>query len=252
MKHQGTVLVQGFVFLLALLLGNLPVFADSKGMPFILNYERRTLDSPPQLELLRYAFQQGLTLLQGNYATLYIDYAHLNLYRYEKDSDRCVRFPLHDPAAPPADQVKGSEILTRKIFEIGKVKVNREARKRENIQGYSCQQNIVVFGPDIQRLRTMVTPTVEQYGQSFQPVIAKVWATASLEGMDDLVYLAHTYEPVFQANPLLRQLDPLGLLLKLQGVPIRSRHSRGQETLKEARWGQEGEVIVLPSACQSP
>ena len=211
-------------------------------MPLTLVYERS--DGSASTSQVEVTIQAAMTRLDDRDRTIFIDYGHRRLYRQEKGSRDCVVYPLR------SSQDETGNILSDKIKEMAKVAVRQDPTGARTIDGYPAKLARVLWGPGLERARTAVSPEVQQYGLSFTPLWGELWYTASLPGTDQLFRLASQYAPLYAANPLLRRLDPLGLLAELGGVVIVARYGPRHDRLREVRHGDvEAQRMVPPLSC---
>lgn len=223
-----------------------PSQGEENVMPLTLAYKRT--DSSNRASQLMVTIQAGMTRLDDNERTIFIDYGHRRLYRLEKGSTTCIAYPL-----PNFQHHEHSIIREKMIEELAKIQVQQEGAVEQTILGYPAKQAKILWGPGIERRRTAAPQAVEQYGLRFTSLWGKVWYTSDLPGSKELFRLANEYAPIFQQNPLLRRLDPLGLLAELGGVAIMQQYALHQDILKEVRRGSsETQRMELPVSCSGP
>jgi hypothetical protein len=100
----------------------------------------------------------------------------------------------------------------------------------------------------------MVAPTLRHYGQDFPVTNGHYTVNGNLAGLADLLVLSAGHRRIFQDYPLLRRIDPLGLVDLLEGFPVRieeiSPAAVISSTLSLAPRPVAGEAVsVLPQDC---
>lgn len=78
----------------------------------------------------------------------------------------------------------------------------------------------LVFGSLLNRLKTVVSPSLERFGMLFVPHRERVTVLQNHPQQEKLRNLSLANEHVFQNDPLIRQIDPLGLLLISGGLVV--------------------------------
>jgi hypothetical protein len=194
-------------------------------------------------------FEWGMTSVEREGHTDFIDYTHLVLYRYSPTSEECRSYKLRAPGLQAGDMTIEDQVLYAKAQEIGYVEVLKVATHETLIRRYPVQAKKIIWGGKAAARRTAAEPALIMYGQLFAPAVEDYSVTTVIDRIDDLFRLAASHEAIYRANPLLRRLDPLGLLGGLQGIPVRIEAEDYVEELNDIRYGVSGE-IVLPDGCR--
>jgi hypothetical protein len=242
--------IRGALLAVMVCMTSSPLYGKDHPITLTLVYERVFADErlPPQR--VSSTMQPGMTRLTDSEKTVFIDYDHLRLYRWDGGSGKCSGYALQNPAAMPSGHDTARDIRRKMIEEIGKPAVQKMESGPKSILGYPSAQYSIIWGVAVERLRTAVTPVIEQYGLSFTSRLGELWVTANLEGYADLAGLADHYTTIYAANPLLRQLDPLGLLPLIEGIPVLQQYDQIRDSLQEIRQGtDDADRIVLPDSC---
>jgi hypothetical protein len=243
-------LVQGFIIISVL--GILPLSGIAKeGTVVTLLYDHKILD-PGVVSTARFAkynFSRGMTSVEREGRTDFIDYTNLVFYRYFQTSEECRSYRLLPSEIAVSDLSIEEQALYAKAQKIGSVEVVNVETKENRIRRYPVQDKKVIWGGHAAAQRTATEPSIVMYGQFFTPTVEDYAVTTVIDRIDDLFRLAASHEAIYKSNPLLRRLDPLGLLGGLQGIPVRTRGKDFVEELSDIKYDGAGEIL-LPENCR--
>lgn len=203
-----------------------------------------------------YTYWPGVTRIELPDCTYFIDYRQMKLYRYDNDEQKCVMYTLDFvelyESTRDVEQSANQLVMREKARQLGSATV-KPAKTSENVfNGYPVHDVRLVWGGAAMMKRTAVTPFVTQFGMKFLPEIRNYRVTSEIDGLDDLFYLAASYESIYTANPLLRRIDLLGVVKQLQGVPVMIANGGYKEILQDmSRSGEKDSVFVLPVSCKT-
>ncbi len=151
-----------------------------------------------------------------------IDYALPTLYRFTKQSTACEKYALEDPGSeyPAAGDspVSQQDHLCRLL---GSIRVSPSSETGE-VAGFKAKKTQVYFGADIRMFQMLAPPVLTVLGQNFTERQVNYMIRQDVPHFAILKDLAGHHEPVFQANPLLRQIDPVGLINVLNGFYVQA------------------------------
>jgi hypothetical protein len=205
-------------------------------------------------ETVTFAVSAHLSSVTQKEETVYIDYEKLRLYRYSRKNNSCESFPLNDPAKTPGQPAGGEEQARQDMIKIlGSFRVITSG-ERQKIQGYACRKKHILFAADLSSSQVAVSPEISRFGQNFTESTVSYWVTTEVQELDTLLYHAGTRHEIFQANPLLRQVDVTGLLEPLQGLPVmiekKTRQDAIQLTLMNiSRKSSKDRIPAVPEEC---
>ena len=214
-------------------------------MPLTYHYERFSPGKNPASEPRRYTFQQGLTRLFQGEVTIFIDYKNLQLYRFDHGSSQCQSYPLQAAGSDPAS-AESDPFRQRMLHEISQLRMER-GKEQKILHGYLSDYFTVAWGSNLLAARSVTGPSFTAYGLNFPARLGEMWTAMDIKGASQLRQLANSYEELFAANPLLRQLDPLGLMAITHGVPVFQHFGTQRETFTAVR--EEAAPVTLSAGC---
>ncbi len=109
----------------------------------------------------------------------------------------------------------------------------------------------VLFAQKALVFRTVTSPVLRQYGVDFSPRTVEYFVRQNNDPTwNQLLQVAENNELFYQQFPLLRQLDPMGLLLFLQGIPLGYREGNDKVFL-QFKYDASGSIKkLLPEICR--
>ncbi len=233
---------------------------DSRGegfdVPVILEYDvemhKAVEDLSATITRVRYTFAVGITKIEHESESVFIDYKRLQLHTYTPGNERCEQYTLRAPDNSTAKEAESGQIVVYEMVDkLGSMKITEIEGGPREFRGYPCKLARINWGWKAQMMRTAVTPKIEIYGRSFVPGKTDYQVTSSIDRIDDLFSLSAAYEQIFRDNPLLRQVDPLGVIRSIQGIPIQILNKERTESLRSvSRSGAGQQGIRLPSSCR--
>jgi len=184
----------------------------------------------------------------SNEESIFIDYKDMRLYRLDPKTSVCRSFSLDvsEPAGRDA-------IIASNIRELMAETVVRDNGKQQRINGVDCSGTDVLLGAGLLRMKTVAPVKVEYLGQSFVEATGEYWVSSSIATWQVFEEIIARRQAAFAINPLLKRIDPLGLIGSLGGFPFqgveKSKGKRVDSTLLSGPVSNSS-VLVLPSACQ--
>lgn len=186
-----------------------------------------------------FTVEQGLTRIEYGVETLFLDYSSISLFRIDTRTNECVLFPFSQQSGAQTDSDSDTLLWEKRGHLFGKVELGGEKGTTRRL----------LFGPDMMRLRTVISPELSRYGQSFFPGIADFIIQYDHHLFPQLEKIAEFNEPYYESFPLLRQIDLLGLLRYLDGVPL-LKNFRTHKISLEFEILPDGELRKsLPDSC---
>ncbi len=196
-----------------------------------------------------FTLEPGFTRIEYGDETLFLDYQNSRLFRFDIKTDNCTLFALSKPTDKASDT--DLDALERRSRLFAEVEFIGEIGKTE-VNGSLCFVKRLLFGPHVIRLLTVRTPVLGRYGQTFSPGFVDFLVHPDHDIFPQLKKIAEYNELFYRSNPLLRQMDLLGLLGQLGGVPLQQKSKNGVLSL-QFKVLPEGEVRKsLPDSCQAP
>ena len=174
---------------------------------------------------ITYTVSEKATRIDAPAEVVFIDYRQRRLYRQRLPGESCQAFAF---ASPPS------------ILPIAQTRViATEEKLRLNSQ--LCTKKLLYFGSDLAIAQTMVPPSVQHYGQVFTIRVLSYWVPNNSAGFHALFDVSRNHRQTFTDFPLLRQIDPLGVVDLLQGFPLQC-----EEMLTNGRLVSTLEVFPPP------
>ncbi len=213
------------------------------------HYSTQDAGVVPGARFAAYTYTKNMTRVERGGRTDFIDYTNLVLYRYFQTSDECRIYRLLASDFVVSDLGIEDQAMHAKMLDIGSVEVVKVATQEKRVREYPVQDKKVIWGGQAAVHRTVTEPAIVMYGQLFSPMVNDYSVTTVIDRIDDLFRLAASHEAVYRVNPLLRRLDPLGLLGGLQGIPVKIRTEEFVEEFRDIRYAGGSAEIVLPASC---
>lgn len=149
-----------------------------------------------------YTVSADLTRISGPEETTLIDYRGRRIYRIGPPGATCRSYPFGRPHAD----------LPAASFTVIASKTAPDRRR-------------ISFGMGQALAQTAVTAALQFWGQRFPFVTAEYRISRAYPGVVELIAIAGKHRRVFQQYPLLRRIDPVGLLDLLEGFPVSESNS---------------------------
>lgn len=233
-------LLPGSVFL-SCLAGAGPAMAAGSEWRVLQTVAMRGEAAAPPVEIT-YTVSAELTRIAAPAETVFIDYKGSRLYRRNPTDGSCLVFPFGRPHAD-------LPVAAYRVFPSG------EGDQGDGRNGYTTRR--ISFGTSQAFSQMMAAPSLSHYGQDFPVAEGRYTITGNLAGLADLLAIAAGHRRIFQDYPLLRRIDPLGLVDLLGGFPVRieeiSPAAAVSSTLTLPPRPVAGEAApVLPQDCRTP
>lgn len=171
---------------------------------------------------------------------LFIDYADMLLYRLDRLSGECSVFSA-------VAEKKGGEaqkVLTQMISLLAGYTVN-ENDEYKKIQGLQCSKKTVIMGAGMFHFRTVAPKTIEYYGELFSEGAGEYWVSTELNTWQTLQKFVQKRQDAFAVAPLLRRMDPLGLMAAVKGFPVQGWQKSGKRLVEQT-------LVSIPAMGDSP
>lgn len=192
--------------------------AQSQGLTWEFSRATRDIHGNETKRNISYSVNPEITRIEDAKEIIYIDYAKYALYTYNKLDGACLKFPLKsNNITEPVDTKEG--INKRNISSIGSLKVFTTTEHKE-IGHYNCSLRHVLFGADLAMFQMVSPLVVHEFNQKFTESMVGYYVSKDVVGLKTLLHTAQKRSVVFKNNPLLRQVDIIGLLEILEGFPV--------------------------------
>ena len=179
---------------------------------------------------------EGVSLVESGEESFFFDFGAGYLNFIHGKGRKCERFPFH-----AADE---SELFFNSM-EI------RDTGKMTEKDGIPVRIKRIIFGPKAMSFRTVTSPVLHRYGVDFSPRTLDCFVRQNSDpDHHRLMQVAQDNEPYYQKYPLLRQLDPTGLLIPLQGIPSGYRDGENEILLLFRYAAPENVKSLLPEFCR--
>ena len=192
--------------------------AQSQGLTWEFTKVTRDIHGNETKKIIAYAVNSEITKIEYLNEIIYIDYAKYAFYKYNKLEGTCLQFPLNSKNITEPIDTKDIN-KKRNISLIGSLKVFTTTEHKK-IFHYNCSLKNVLFGADL-AMSQMVSPlVVHEFNQKFTESMVGYYVSKDVVGLNTLLHIAQKRSEVFKNNPLLRQVDIIGLLEILKGFPV--------------------------------
>ncbi len=186
---------------------------------------------------ITYTVSADLTRIASPAETVFIDYRGSRLFRRNAADGSCLVFPFGRPHP-------GLPIADFRVFSGGKGAGDGQAHTTRHIS----------FGSGQAFSQMMVAPTARYYGQDFPVANGHYTVTGNLAGLADLLAIIAGHRRIFRDYPLLRRIDPLGLVDLLGGFPVQIEEISPASTISSTlsvppRPAAGGAAAALPQDC---
>ncbi len=185
------------------------------------------------------------TQISSSSTVLFIDYKDMALYRFERLSERCLVFDL--------ERTEPTEVSKKTVSRLAEFSVKESDEKRD-IEGLHCVKKTVLAGAGMFRYKTFVSKVLVRYGQPFSEAVAEYFVSQELEHWQMLLEFVTHRQVAFNTRPLLKRIDPLGLIEAVSGFPVQGwQKSRGVKLDFLLISGPERTALTLrpPQGCES-
>jgi hypothetical protein len=180
-------------------------------------------------EKIIYSVCSEFSVIEYEREIIYIDYVSYVLYRYNKVDGVCLKFPLQ-PSHTQTPITAGGSSKERTRFLVSSMKLFTSTDCTKINDQSSTLKNIL-FGADLAKSKMVAPLVVNQFNQNFSESIVSYCVSDTIVGLDRLYEIAKKRDEVFQNNPLLRQIDIVGLIEVLNGFPVQINQRVGNLTM---------------------
>lgn len=192
--------------------------AHAQGSTWQFNKLTRSIHGDESSETITYSVNSEISKIEDTKKIIYIDYAKNYFYRYDKSNRSCLKFPFNsNQVNEPVNTEK--DINSRNISLVSSFKVFTTTEHKE-IAHYNCSLKHILFGADLAMFQMVAPLVVHEYGQRFTESMVGYCVSDDVVGLNTLFNIAQKRNDVFKNNPLLRQIDIVGLLEILDGFPV--------------------------------
>lgn len=194
-----------------------------------------------------------VSAIEDKQEVIYIDYANHVLYRYQKEDGACLKFPLRSSyaQAPTAKELISREI-TQSLASSMKLLTSADRKK---INGQGCTLKNIQFGADLAKSKMVAPLIVNEFNQKFSESMVGYCVSDTIDRLNALKKIARDRSKIYQNNPLLRQLDIVGLVEILNGFPVQINQKVGNiEIITTLRGNLESienpQQLLPPDPCR--
>jgi len=173
----------------------------------------------------------GRTVLVTPQKKVLLDYERRRISVRDHDGE-CRWYDLAAPGPVGAGGTSG-EIFSRRKDLLGEVRRLDETRSVDPARNQ--EMVILEFGGQLNRMRTVVQLPLVRFGMEFLPHHEKLWVDRSHPQYAELARIAADNEPFYASEPMLRQIDVLGLL-GLAGGVVAGREWSGAGQVEHYRY----------------
>lgn len=237
------------------LLLNLSIHGQAQSQELTWQFARvtRGIHSGEQSDTITYFVNSDISKIEYTNEIIYIDYAKYTLHRYNKLDKFCIGFPLRSNKTNELSDTPG-KLKRNSISLVSSLKLFTTTEHKK-ISSYNCSLKQILFGADLAKFQMVAPLVVKEFNQQFTESMVSYSVSDEVPGFRILLNIAHKRNHVFKNNPLLRQIDIVGLLEILNGFPVQiTRKFRGTQsviTLKDKPTQSDSkESFLLPDECR--
>ena len=100
----------------------------------------------------------------------------------------------------------------------------------------------------------VIAPVISEFGQDFTESSATCWVTTDIAELDRLLAIAQKRKNIYEDNQLLRQIDIVGLIGLLQGIPVdftvkKQKEIEDYKLLSIEMTSKENKLFLPPTKC---
>lgn len=220
--------------------------AHSSGLQWSFTHSADNVKAPKTV--VEYSVTNEASIIKSTEEIIHIDYTNHILYRYSKKDDQCTQFALSlkpHPSESSKEEQINMLVSSYRLFQGAENKV---------IDTYKCSRKSILFGADLALSQMVSSPRVKKFNQYFTESMVGYFVSDKINGYNVLLKIAKNREKVYQNNPLLRQIDIIGLLDILDGFPIQILQKRNGVSIVRTLTGavtpiQEQHTFPPPAAC---
>lgn len=209
------------------------------------------LSSPPSpAHLLQFTVAAQSTEIVSSGQLLFIDYPTKSLYRLDRKSRQCVRYSFqHDQQYSRVDsEVSATMRQSLAVYSV------RESALWQEIGGVHCNKKTAIAGTSLLRHKTLSPKILRYLGEEITETIGEYWVAKQIAGWQAIEACLLARESAFADYPLLKRIDPLGLLSALGGFPVKGLEKRTGTTYEFALFELpivKEQKLELPQECRA-
>ncbi len=170
-----------------------------------------TVTASPHNDSLRVTITAQKTEIASHNEILFIDYGEMTLFRLNRSSAQCTVFDLKE--------TESGSVAKKTVSLLSEFSV-KESGESQELRGLRCYKKTVLSGAGMFRFRTMAPKVLTRYGQSFSEAVAEYWVSQDVENWQEIRENTQQRRAAFTAQPLLKRIDPLGLIEAVDGFPV--------------------------------
>jgi len=182
---------------------------------------------------LQIVLSETQTQISSSSALIFIDYEKMTLHRLDRSSGECSVFPVLTKKNTGDERVAAQIELLLAEFSV------KELGEYKEVQGMRCVKKRVLSGAGMFRFKTAVSKVITRYGESFREKVAEYWFSTEFESWPDLQEIMLQRREAFAVAPLLKQIDPLGLMGAAESFPVQG-------------WQKYGDTVVEQTLASGP
>ncbi len=245
MMHCFNSIFSVFVFSITLFCSDTPLMAKET---WTINQTIQTETGSEKTSPINYEISEYASSIKSEKETVFIDYESMQLYRLSSTTKACKVFAIDVQEVASRDQM----IAARVRVLMAEISARNNGEKRK-IKNQDCTGMDVLLGAGLLRMRTAAPITLDYMGQSFVEITGKYWVNSSIASWQTLQKMISYRQAAFSINPLLKRIDPLGLMGTLGGFPVEGvEQSKGRriENILVNLPLSDSSALVLPFECQ--
>jgi len=182
---------------------------------------------PHSSDELQIVVSEKRTQIASSAELIFIDYEKMILHRLDRLSGECSTFPVGKRTNSEEEKVAAQIQSLMAEFSV------QELVEHKEIQGVWCSKKRVVLGAGMFRFKTAVSKVITRYGESFHEQVAEYWFGTEFESWQDLQDFMQQRKMAFAVAPLLKRIDPLGLMVAAEGFPVQGWQRSGDRVVEQ-------------------
>lgn len=171
------------------------------------------------MERIVFRVESGMTAVTSDKRSIFVDYRDSVIVILLHSDKSCQRYSYASHLSAPKTMDDGKGFIAQRSILFEQIDVLHGATRADGLR-----QVTVIFGSAAMRLRTVKTPQIRRYGLDFKPGRVDFLIDVHHALADQLKAVAQSNSTVYETAPLLKQVDLVGLLPVLGGVPVQMVH----------------------------
>ena len=178
--------------------------------------------SPSREEDVLITITDQLTEIVAPDQVLFIDYANQSLYRVTQDLQQCLHYSFSNIVEQEkrGDSELDAVVMSERYSSLAAFSVEESALWQQ-IEGIRCNKKTVIAGIHLLKHKAVIPQVVQWLGESFTEMAGEYWVSDQIVGWPEIQGVVSAREDVFAGYPLLKRIDPLGLITALGGFPVK-------------------------------